>query len=54
MGLMIGKFMNLFYSEFWMKLSILPSDFVFALCSYVTENIRTGSELINIADLQNK
>ena len=30
------------------------SDFVFSLCAYVKDNIRIGSELINIADLQNK
>ena len=30
------------------------SDFVFSLCAYVKENIRIGSEVINIADLQNK
>ena len=30
------------------------SDFVFSLCAYVRDNIRIGSELINIADLQNK
>ena len=30
------------------------SDFVFSLCVYVKDNIRIGSELINIADLQNK
>ena len=30
------------------------SDFVFSLSAYVKENIRIGSELINIADLQNK
>ena len=30
------------------------SDFVFSLCAYVKDNIRIGSQLINIADLQNK
>ena len=30
------------------------SDFVFSLCAYVKDSIRIGSELINIADLQNK
>ena len=30
------------------------SDFVFPLCAYVKYNIRIDSELINIADLQNK
>ena len=30
------------------------SDFVFSLCAYVKDNIRIGSDLINIADLQNK
>ena len=30
------------------------SDFVFSLCAYVKDNIRIGSELISIADLQNK
>ena len=30
------------------------SDFVFPLCAYVKDNIRIGSELVNIADLQNK
>ena len=29
-------------------------DFVFSLCAYVKHDIRIGSELINIADLQNK
>ena len=29
-------------------------DFVFSLCAYVKDSIRIGSELINIADLQNK
>ena len=30
------------------------SDFVFSLRAYVKDRIRIGSELINIADLQNK
>ena len=30
------------------------SDFVFPLCECVTDNIRIGFELINIADFQNK
>ena len=30
------------------------SDFVFSLFAYVKDNIQFGSELINIADLQNK
>ena len=29
-------------------------DFVFPLCAYIKENIRIGSKLVNIADLQNK
>ena len=29
-------------------------DFVFPLCAYGKDNIRVGSELINIADLQNE
>ena len=30
------------------------SDFIFALCAYVKDNIRLSFELINFADLQNK
>ena len=30
------------------------SDFVFSLCAYIKDKIQIGSELINIADLQNK
>ena len=30
------------------------SDFKFPLCAYVKDKIPVGSELINIADLQNK
>ena len=30
------------------------SEFVFPHCAYVKDNIRIGSQLINIADLQNK
>ena len=30
------------------------SDFVIPLCAYVKDNIRIGSEIIKIADLQNK
>ena len=30
------------------------SNFVFSLCAYVKDNIGIGSELIKIADLQNK
>ena len=39
-----------------MKLCSEPnnSDFVFPLCAYVKDNIRIGSELIKIADLQKK
>ena len=30
------------------------NEFGFSLCAYVKDNIRVGSELINIADLWNK
>ena len=30
------------------------SDFLLSLCAYDKDNIRIGSELINMADLQNK
>ena len=40
--------------KFTVSSELNNSDFVFSLCAYVKDNIRIGSELINIADLQNK